>query len=176
MEDQQNERTTDQQNQGEHSHSTNEQDDCAKCQEYLAGWKRAQADYQNLKRESDQQKTEFVKYANERLLEELLPVIDQYAMVIQYQPSTDGLTDEQKKSWDNWLIGVKAVWSNWERVMDSIGLKLIAAEGVFNPQHHEAVGTETVEGRESGEIIRVTQSGWILNGKVLRPTKVIIQS
>ncbi len=145
-----------------------------KCEEYLAGWKRAQADYQNLKRETDQQKAEFAKYANERLLEELLPAIDQYAMVLKYQPSTEGLTDDQRKQWDNWLIGVKAVWSNWEHVMQMTGLKLIPADKTFDPQHHEAVGTESVEGKASGEIIRITQEGWMLNGKVLRPAKVII--
>lgn len=148
---------------------------CKKCDEYLAGWKRAQADYQNLKRETDQQRAEFAKYANERLLEELLPVIDQYAMVIAYQPSTDGMSDEQKKQWDNWLIGVKAVWNNWERVMSSIGLSLINDTDGFDPIKHEAVGTESVEGKESGSIIKVIQPGWILNGKTLRPAKVIIQ-
>lgn len=143
-------------------------------EEYLAGWKRAQADYQNLKRETDQQKADFAKYANERLLEELLPAIDQYAMVLKYQPSTEGMTDDQRKQWDNWLIGVKAVWSNWEHVMQMTGLKLIPADKVFDPQLHEAVGTESAEGKASGEIIRITQEGWMLNGKVLRPAKVII--
>jgi|JI8StandDraft_1071087.scaffolds.fasta_scaffold00071_17 molecular chaperone GrpE len=145
-----------------------------KCEEYLAGWKRAQADYQNLKRETDQQKAEFAKYANERLFEDLLPAIDQYAMVLKYQPSTEGMTDDQRKQWDNWLIGVKAVWSNWEHVMQTAGLKLVTADKTFDPQLHEAVGTESAEDKASGEIIRITQEGWMLNGKVLRPAKVII--
>lgn len=157
----------------EHTHADGETK-CEKCEEYLAGWKRAQADYQNLKREADQQKSEFVKYANERLLEELLPAIDQYAMVLKYQPSTEGMTDDQRKQWDNWLIGVKAVWSNWEHVMTSSGLKFVVADKLFDPQLHEAVGTESAEGKASGEIVRITQEGWMLNGKVLRPAKVII--
>lgn len=157
----------------EHAHAEGEVK-CEKCEEYLSGWKRAQADYQNLKRETDQQKAEFAKYANERLLEELLPAIDQYAMVLKYQPSTEGLTDDQRKQWDNWLIGVKAVWSNWEHVMQMTGLKLVPADKTFDPQLHEAVGTESAEGKASGEIIRITQDGWMLNGKVLRPAKVII--
>lgn len=157
----------------EHTHVEGEAK-CERCEEYLAGWKRAQADYQNLKRETDQQKADFAKYANERLLEELLPAIDQYAMVLKYQPSTEGLTDDQRKQWDNWLIGVKAVWSNWEHVMQMTGLKAIPADKVFDPQLHEAVGTESAEGKASGEVIRITQEGWMLNGKVLRPAKVII--
>lgn len=147
---------------------------CEKCEEYLDGWKRAQADYQNLKREADKEKGQFVKYSNERLLEELLPAIDQYAMVLKYQPSTESLDDEQKKQWENWLIGVKAVWTNWEHVMQSTGLSLIEADKVFDPQRHEAVGTEESKDVASGEIIRITQDGWMLNGKVLRPAKVII--
>ena len=95
-------------------------------------------------------------------------------MGLKYQPSTVGMTDDQRKQWDNWLIGVKAVWSNWEHVMQTAGLKLVTADKTFDPQLHEAVGTESAEDKASGEIIRITQEGWMLNGKVLRPAKVII--
>ncbi|MCR4256490.1 MAG: nucleotide exchange factor GrpE, partial [Candidatus Uhrbacteria bacterium] len=56
----------------------------------------------------------------------------------------------------------------------SAGLERITSEGIFDPDQHEAVGEESVEGKESASIVRVMQDGWMLHGKVLRPTKVII--
>ena len=144
----------------------------AKCQEYLEGWKRAQADYQNLKKESEREKTEFAKYANERLLSDLLPALDQYAIALRFIPDTSGLPEADKKKWDNWLLGIKAVQTLWEQAAVVAGLERIKTDGAFDPNKHDAVGEE--EGGESGTIIRTTQDGWMLNGKVLRPAKVVI--
>ena len=142
----------------------------AKCNEYLEGWKRAQADYQNLKKESDREKAEFAKYANERLLSDLLPALDQFALAMQFVPAADA----DQKTWNNWLIGIRAVQSLWEQAAKQQGLERIKTEGSFDPAKHEAVGEEEAEGKESGSIIKVMQDGWMLNGKVLRPAKVII--
>lgn len=139
-----------------------------KANEYLAGWKRSQADYQNLKKETDREKSEFAKYANERLLSDLLPAIDQFALALSYVPAPDA----DRKAWDNWLVGIRAVQALWEQAAKSAGLERIPAEGAFDPSKHEAVGEE--EGGEPGTILRVTQDGWMLNGKVIRPAKVII--
>jgi molecular chaperone GrpE (heat shock protein) len=59
--------------------------------------------------------------------------------------------------------GYRAV--NWVRIY---------VDGAFDPNLHDAVGTELVEGKESGSINKVMQDGWSLHGKVLRPAKVII--
>ncbi|MCC6563429.1 nucleotide exchange factor GrpE [Candidatus Uhrbacteria bacterium] len=144
----------------------------AKCHEYLEGWKRAQADYQNLKKESEREKAEFAKYANERLLSDLLPALDQFGLALRFIPDTSSLPETEKKKWENWLLGIKAVNTLWEQAATVAGLERIKTEGAFDPTKHEAVGEE--EGEESGTIIRSTQDGWMLNGKVLRPSKVII--
>lgn len=143
---------------------------CAKCDEYLSGWKRAQADYQNLKKDMEREKGEYAKYANERLLSDLLPALDQFALALQHMPSEGA----DQKVWNNWLTGIKAVQSLWEQAAKVQGLERIDTSGVFDPQKHEAVGSEEAEGKESGSIIRVMQEGWSLNGKIIRPAKVII--
>lgn len=143
-------------------------------EEYLAGWKRAQADYQNLKKESEREKSDFAKFANERLLSDLLPAIDQFSLALSFIPDTSTLSPEDKKKWDNWLIGIKAVQSLWDQAAQNAGLTRISVAGAFDPTLHDAVGTEEVEGSESGSIIRVAEDGWSLHGKVLRPAKVII--
>lgn len=151
-----------------------DQSACATCEEYLAGWKRAQADYQNLQKASAQERTEFAKYANERLLHELLPVIDQFALALRFVPATEGLPEDQRKQWKNWLVGIHAVQAEWERVAASLGLERVATQGTFDPLIHDAVGEEAAEGDAPGTIRRVAQDGWKLHGKVLRPAKVII--
>lgn len=142
--------------------------------EYLAGWKRAQADYQNLQKDVTREKCEFVKYANERLLAELLPAVDQFALAMRYQPAADTLSEESRKTWENWLIGLRAVYASWERTAGTLGLERIPTNGAFDPLLHEAVGQESVEGQPPDTIVRVIEDGWRLNGKVLRPAKVIV--
>lgn len=143
-------------------------------EEYLAGWKRAQADYQNLKKESEREKAEFAKFANERLLSDLLPAIDQFNLALSFIPDTGTLSEDEKKKWDNWLVGINAVKSLWDHAAQSAGLSRIPVDGRFDPQLHDAAGTESVEGKEPGSIVRVVQDGWSLHGKVLRPARVII--
>ena len=74
--------------------------------EYLAGWKRAQADYQNLKKETERERAEFMKYANERLLHDLLPMIDQLSLALKHLPTTQDLPEERRKVLENWLTGL----------------------------------------------------------------------
>ena len=136
----------------------------AKCDEYLAGWKRAQADYVNLQKNAEREKSEYFKFAHQGLLEELLPAIDQFDMAMDHAPNIPEI--------QNWMTGLKAVKGSWESVFKGIGLEKVATSGAFDPLIHEAVGEEA--GNEEGKIVRVVQSGWQLHGKLLRPAKVII--
>lgn len=147
---------------------------CAHCDEYLAGWKRAQADYANLKKDTEREKSEFAKYANERLLHELLPAVDQFETALAFTPDLSTLPEDDQKRLKNWLIGIHAVRSLWEGAFKGIGLEKVPTTGTFDPQLHEAVGNETSETAPKGEITKTMQDGWRLNGKLLRPAKVII--
>lgn len=142
-----------------------------KAEEYLAGWKRAQADYQNLKKESEREKSEFAKYANERLLSDLIPALDQLELAIMHVPEPD---ETEKSKWGSWLIGLKAVVKIWEQAAAKAGLERIPLEGSFDPNLHEPLMEIVVEGKEPGLIEQTNQVGWKLNGKVIRPAKVII--
>jgi molecular chaperone GrpE len=145
-----------------------------KTEEYLAGWRRAQADYQNLKRETEREKQDFTKYANERLLQELLPALDQFSLAMKFLPDTKPLPDDQRKTWENWLIGIRAVQGLWDQAATSVGLERIKTDGKFDPMVHDAVGEEVADDKESGSILKVLQDGWKLHGKVLRHAKVVI--
>lgn len=144
------------------------------CQEYLAGWKRAQADYKNLQRDMEEQRSSLTRFANERLLRELLPALDQFSYAMRFLPSTETLPEEAKRSWDQWLVGVKAIQTLWEQAAQQAGLEPIPTEGAFDPQWHEAVSQEVSTDVEEGSILHVLTPGWKLHGKVLQAARVVV--
>ncbi|MBP7006398.1 nucleotide exchange factor GrpE, partial [Patescibacteria group bacterium] len=146
---------------------------CPNCEQYLAGWKRAQADYQNLQKQMELDRVERAKFANERLLSSLLPAIDQFSLALSFIPSTDVLPEAEKKTWNTWLVGVKAVYSLWNQTATQAGLEVIPTSIPFDPQLHEAVAEEASDQPE-GTIVRVVQPGWRLHGKVLQPARVMV--
>ena len=147
---------------------------CPHCDEYLSGWKRAQADYQNLQKEAARERSAFAKFANERLLSDFLPAIDQFALAMNHLPSTESLPELSRKSWENWLVGIRAVQQSWDQLAKQQGLERIPADGAFDPLIHEAASEEDREGAATGTILTVIQDGWRLHGKVLRPARVIV--
>lgn len=146
----------------------------AQCEEYLSGWRRAQADYANLQRERDRDRIESVKYANTQLLQSLLPALDQFAIAMRFLPETKTLPEAERKSWESWLIGIRAVQGLWDQAATASGLERIPVTGNFDPTLHEAVSQESAEGLTPGTIKRVVQDGWRLYGKILRPAQVIV--
>jgi len=151
-----------------------ESDACLQCDEFLAGWKRCKADYENLVKETEKKRTETVKYANEQLLTLLLPAIDQYETALAFTPDVSALPDDAQKTLKNWIIGLHAVRDLWEAAFDQIGLRKVPAEGPFDPAIHEAVDEEASESVPTGHVIRVTQDGWKIHDRLLCPAKVIV--
>ncbi len=147
---------------------------CEQCAEYLNGWKRAQADYQNLQKESEEAKRAYVKYANEQLLLELLPAIDQFETALSFVPDFSTMSEDDRKKMENWMKGIHAVKQLWEQSFADIGLKRIDTSGRFDPSLHEASATESHSDREEGDVICEVQPGWLLDEKVLQPAKVIV--
>lgn len=134
-----------------------------KCDEYLSGWKRARADYDNLQRDTEKRVQDGVKYATEGLLHELLPIVDHFKYAFNAIP------DEEREN--NWLKGVEHIQTNFLRVLEEHGVEMIPTVGKpFNPELHEAV--EEVDGGKSGEIVEEVSAGFKLNGKVIKVATV----
>ncbi|MFA5129501.1 MAG: nucleotide exchange factor GrpE [Patescibacteria group bacterium] len=142
--------------------------------EYLAGWKRAKADYDNLVKESDRKRGEYADWATEQVLSKLLPAIDQYDVALQFAPSFDVIPEQNRKAFDLWLTGLKAVQALWIDAAKELGLERVRTEGEFDPTIHEAVSEEQNETIPSGQIIKATMNGYTLKGKVIRCAKVIV--
>lgn len=152
----------------------NQDDCCRQCQEYLDGWKRAQADYANLKKDMDRLRLEVSGLAKEQLLYELLPAIDQFETALEHLPDLEAMTKEDGRMIDNWLVGIKAVKQLWEQAFKTIGLENVDTAGVFDPKKHNAVGKEEDADQAPDQILKVVQPGWMMDGKVIRPAKVIV--
>lgn len=124
-------------------------------------YKRALADYQNLLKQTASEKAEFAKYALTDFLENILPIYDHLKM------SLAGLKDEDHSN--PWVAGVKHVLKQFKETLASKGLEEIKTMGEkFNHNTMEALSGE-------GEMVASeVMSGYVLNGRVIRPAKVIV--
>ncbi|MEK7105281.1 MAG: nucleotide exchange factor GrpE [Patescibacteria group bacterium] len=143
------------------------------CEEYLAGWKRALADYDNLKKDLSREKEETRSYLKEQLAHDLIPILDSFDQVNRHTPALN-VTEEDALKFQSWLNGLRHVQAQLETVMKNLGLEAVATSGPFDPTLHEAVGQQKEEGKEEGAIVEVVGTGWKLNEKIIRPAKVII--
>ena len=135
-----------------------------KGQEYLNGWKRAKADYLNLEKEMARQKEEWIKFANWELISQLIPILDSFDKAVKDIPSQD-----IDNPWAKGLVNIK---NQFENILKSTGLERVKTVGEkFNPDFHEAVKKEG----PGDKIVRELQAGYLLQGRVLRPAKVIIK-
>jgi len=137
---------------------------------YLEGWKRAKADLLSYKKQVEEKIQEFIKYANEELMLDLLNVLDSLDLAIS------SLKEEDKET--NLGKGYLLIQSQLMSILKNHGLEVIDAEGQqFNPIFHEAISVQKCEKENCDKsddniIIEVLTKGYILNGKVIRPAKV----
>ena len=137
-----------------------------KMEEYLNGWKRAKADYSNLKKEFEKKEKEIVQFANATLILEIMPIYDNFKLAWKHIP-------EEHKKGDDWLKGIEAIKKQFADLLKKLGLEEIPTEGEkFDPEIHEAVAKEKAEGKEPGIILEEIKSGYKLYDKVLEPAKV----
>ena len=139
----------------------------AKCEEYLAGWKRAQADYQNLVKETSQQKLDLIKSANESLVFELLPILDNFKAAFTQIPAEDNES--------SWVVGFSHIKKQLEELLVSHGLEQIKTVGEeFDPGLHEAVEKREEPDKQEDEILEERKTGYTLKGKVIQVAKVVV--
>ena len=127
----------------------------------------AKADLINYRKRKDEEVARMLKFANEDLVKELLPVVDNFERAIKMDD--EDLTDEVSK----FLSGVKMIYCGFIGSMEKYGVKAI--DGInkpFDPTFHQAVMTEKREGVEPGIVIEVLQKGYLLKDKVIRPAMV----
>jgi molecular chaperone GrpE len=133
--------------------------------EYLAGWQRAKADLINARKDEEKNRESFIKYANQRLLYQILDVLDSLEKAL----SESDLTDE-------WKTGFGNIRNQLLQIMRGYGLSYIETDGgFFNPAEHESIAQEEVSKQDQDQkILAEIQKGYKIYDKVLRPAKVKI--
>jgi len=140
--------------------------DFEKCGEYLSGWKRALADYENLKADIDKTKASNRDQIRIGLAFDLLPVMDNFDQAVNHAPEDDSIK--------TWLQGVTFIKKQFEDVFIEMGIEMIDTSIEFDPNLHEAVEEHEDADRSPGEIIEVQSNGWKIGERVLRPAKVTV--
>jgi molecular chaperone GrpE len=127
---------------------------------------RKQAEFENFRKRTEKERTEFVQYATSEVMREMLNVLDSFELALN---SGDGETLASHKGFE--LI--------YKQLIDSLsraGLEVIEAKGTpFDPNIHEAVSTQPApEGVGEGTVLSELRRGYLLHGKLLRPTMVMV--
>ena len=148
-----------------------EQASCEKCEEYLTGWKRALADYDNLKKDLAKERTAIREGTKEMLAHDLVQTVDHFDQALKHKP--DDLPSETEK----WLSGILHVRKGLEGVLKNLGLESFGEVGMlFDSATCEAVGEKSDESALDNEILEVLHRGWRLGERIVRPAKVIINN
>jgi len=135
-----------------------------KAEGYLASWQRAQADFINYKRRSEQEREEISQFANATLMLSLLPILDDLERAFASVPP--------RLAKLSWVDGVRLIERKLRATLEAQGLSQIKALGEpFDPTVHEAV--RQGEGKE-GVVIEEIQKGYKFRDKVIRPSKVVV--
>ena len=135
--------------------------------EYLDGWQRMRADFANVRKEEETRRGEMIKFAAEGLVDDLIPVLDSFAMAFG-----------NKEAWEkvdaNWRKGVEYIYAQMYSILESRGLTEIGKVGEqFDPRLHVAIEEiPTPSEKDANTIAEVIQKGYRLHNKVIRPAKV----
>ncbi len=148
--------------------SKKELEKCKKqSEEYLSGWQRTKADFENYKKRQAKVFNELDQMANQNLILEILPTLDAFKSAGQHLP------EELKNS--EWAKGILQIKNQLESLLNEKGLEEIKSVGeIFNPNLHEAVEKVELENKKENEIIEEVQKGYLLNQQVIRTAKVKI--
>ena len=112
-----------------------------------------------------------MEFAQEVTVTNMLPTLDSLEQALRHMPEAG--TEEFEKKYQNWRMGVNGIVMQLDKVLEEMGVKKIEAVGKkFDPHFHEAV--REVEGDEDQMVVEELQTGFELNGKVIRPSQVVI--
>jgi molecular chaperone GrpE len=148
----------------------------AKCEEYLAGWKRALADYDNLKRDLSKERDSVRSRVAESLADGFVKVLDNFDQAVVHVPNLDDCSDSVKKQINAWINGVSYVRTAMTNELKSLGLETFEPDvgSQFDSSSQEPAESREEEGMEEGKIIKVVLRGWKIGEKIIRPARVII--
>lgn len=124
-----------------------------------------QADFENFKKLKAKERQDTVKFANEEIVKELLPVVDNLERALAHSESTDDFKSIHE--------GVRITLNQFLKVLEKSGVTPIASIGQkFDPNFHEALYQEERDDMEADMVVSEVQKGYILNDRLIRPSRV----
>jgi molecular chaperone GrpE len=128
---------------------------------------RSEAEIENIKKRNRKDKEEWVKYANETLIKDILPVMDNLEMAISHSREENSIQALRE--------GIELTLKGLRDVLGKSGLEQVKAEGEpFDPNYHHAVFEQADENVDSGIILKELQKGYMLKERLIRPAMVIV--
>lgn len=155
----------------------------AEAEKNLNGWKRSEADFANFQKRKESENRELVEFAREVAVAKLLPTLDSLEQALKHAPEVRGerlevrveapVEENFAEQYQTWQNGINGLTKQLDKALEELGVKKIEALGKkFDPHFHEAI--REVAGEEDGVVVEEYQSGFELNGKVIRPSQVAI--
>lgn len=128
---------------------------------------RAQAEMENLRKRTARDVESAHKYALEKFVNELLPILDSLTLGMNAAESAENVGELRE--------GMDLTLKMFNGAMEKFGVKEIDPQGEkFTPEQHEAISMQEIEGTESGTVVSVMQKGYELNGRLVRPAMVVV--
>jgi molecular chaperone GrpE len=126
-----------------------------------------QAEFENYKKLKNKEKQEILMFGNELLIKELLPVLDNLEMALGHASKTEDFKGIEE--------GVRITLNEFLKVLEKSGIKKVDALGKkFDPNMHEALYQEERDDMEPDTVVSELQKGYILNGRLIRPSRVTV--
>ena len=136
-----------------------------KASEYLDGWQRSRAEFANYKKRIEREQAQTYQNAAGSVLKKFLEVADDLERALKNRP--------QDQEGAEWAQGIELIYRKILAIMESEGITVMNLDGqFFDPNFHEAISHEDVEGYQEGQIIEVVKQGYLLGDRVLRPALV----
>lgn len=127
---------------------------------------RLYAEFENYKKKVQKDREELIKYSNESLVYELLPVLDNLEMALKHSA---------EKNSESLIKGVENTLRELNRILEKFGVKFVEAVGKpFDPAYHHAMSQVEREDVENNTVVEEFRKGCLYNEKVLRPSLVVV--
>jgi molecular chaperone GrpE len=128
---------------------------------------RKQAEFENFKKRTEREKSDYIQFASADLIRELLNALDSFELAIRNAGS--------ETSAQNMLQGFSLIYKQFQDTLARFGLKPIEAKGqTFDPNIHQAVTTTPTDDVEENTVVEELRKGYMLNGRLLRPAMVSV--
>jgi len=140
-------------------------------QEYMDGWQRARAEFANYKKRVERDLQDRHQQGGADMLEHFLSIIDDFDRAMHNIP------DDLREQHGAWLEGVEMIQRNFQKKLDDLNVTVIDPVGEpFDPNLHEAIGTDDDSDADSGTVTQTLQKGYLYGDRVLRPALVRVAS